>query len=599
MTVRGFLSLALLTVLVLPPDQPPLKLRRSAEALRAKAEGGSRSAAEPLFIESAAATGLTFTHVSGATGQYYLPEQMGAGVALFDYDNDGDLDVFLVQGGPLQSRVGRRRAAHQPAVSQRPDTRERRPCAPPLHRRHRARRRRPGARTAWGPRSGDYDNDGDLDLFVTTFGPDDPVSEQRRRHVHERDGSRRSERRAVEHQRGLLRLRPRRRSRSLRRQLSRLHRRRQQALHRPAGGTRLLRPAIVPARTRSACTATKAMAASRNATEPAGIVRADGAGLGVAAGDYNGDGWLDLYVANDATPNQLWINQRDGTFADEGLLSGIGAQRGGQPRGQHGHRLGRLRCATATKISSSPTSSARRSCCTERRQGHLRRRARRGGLARADRGLHRVRHGLVRLRQRRLAGSVRRQRRRQRRRSAARAAEPVPHEEPAVPQHRDRAGSSRPAPRPAPRSSGRRSAAARPLAIVDNDGDTDIVVTNNGGPARLLLNQARTRGRTSLAAGAPGAGPAAIGSASARGWGSSAPAVRLSGGACGPTAAICPRATCACTSASVRPRARRRRGPVAGWPCVSGGPGVRGRPRGHAANVAPDNRVDPREAWCS
>ena len=51
-----------------------------------------------------AASGLTFTHVNGATGQYYMAEQMGAGVALFDYDNDGDLDVFLVQGGPLDAR---------------------------------------------------------------------------------------------------------------------------------------------------------------------------------------------------------------------------------------------------------------------------------------------------------------------------------------------------------------------------------------------------------------------------------------------------------------------------------------------------------------
>src|SRR6185295_7470437 len=57
----------------------------------------------PQFIESAAATGLTFTHVNGARGQYYMPEQMGAGVALFDYDDDGDLDVFLVQSGPALS----------------------------------------------------------------------------------------------------------------------------------------------------------------------------------------------------------------------------------------------------------------------------------------------------------------------------------------------------------------------------------------------------------------------------------------------------------------------------------------------------------------
>ncbi len=53
-------------------------------------------AQSPLFIESASAAGLNFRHVNGATGQYYMPEVMGAGVALFDYDADGDLDVFPV-----------------------------------------------------------------------------------------------------------------------------------------------------------------------------------------------------------------------------------------------------------------------------------------------------------------------------------------------------------------------------------------------------------------------------------------------------------------------------------------------------------------------
>ena len=59
------------------------------------------SAAGPIFVESSVATGLTFTHVNGATGEYYIAEEMGAGVALIDYDNDGDLDVFFVQGGTL------------------------------------------------------------------------------------------------------------------------------------------------------------------------------------------------------------------------------------------------------------------------------------------------------------------------------------------------------------------------------------------------------------------------------------------------------------------------------------------------------------------
>ncbi len=73
-----------------------------------------------------------------------------------------------------------------------------------------------------------------------------------------------------------------------------------------------------------------------NATGEAGITKAYGAGLGLVADDYNGDGWLDLYVANDATPNQLWINRHDGTFADEGLLSGSGLNAAGNPEGSMG-----------------------------------------------------------------------------------------------------------------------------------------------------------------------------------------------------------------------------------------------------------------------
>ena len=47
-----------------------------------------------------------------------------------------------------------------------------------------------------------------------------------------------------------------------------------------------------------------------------------GNGLGVAVDDFDGDGWRDLYVTNDGTPNQLWINQHDGTFVDDALLAG-------------------------------------------------------------------------------------------------------------------------------------------------------------------------------------------------------------------------------------------------------------------------------------
>ena len=71
-------------------------------------------------------------------------------------------------------------------------------------------------------------------------------------------------------------------------------------------------------------------------TDAAGLTKAYGAGLGVVASDFNNDGWLDLYVANDARPNQLWINRHDGTFIDEGLLSGSAVNAAGNPEGSMG-----------------------------------------------------------------------------------------------------------------------------------------------------------------------------------------------------------------------------------------------------------------------
>ncbi|HEX5603699.1 MAG TPA: hypothetical protein VFX63_14165, partial [Pyrinomonadaceae bacterium] len=55
----------------------------------------------PLFKEVAEQVGLKFQHYNGMTGKFYLPEITGSGAALFDFDNDGDLDVFIVQGNVL------------------------------------------------------------------------------------------------------------------------------------------------------------------------------------------------------------------------------------------------------------------------------------------------------------------------------------------------------------------------------------------------------------------------------------------------------------------------------------------------------------------
>ncbi|MGB2666348.1 MAG: CRTAC1 family protein [Candidatus Acidiferrum sp.] len=64
--------------------------------------------------------------------------------------------------------------------------------------------------------------------------------------------------------------------------------------------------------------------------------------LGVVCADFNGDGWPDIFVTNDMRPNQLWINQRDGTFKDEALAFGCALNRDGGPHSSMGIDAGDL-----------------------------------------------------------------------------------------------------------------------------------------------------------------------------------------------------------------------------------------------------------------
>ena len=76
-----------------------------------------------LFREVAAATGLGFVHFNGATGEYYQPEIFGPGLALLDYDGDGDLDLYLLQGGMLDSGRSPADALFPPATQHWPGDR--------------------------------------------------------------------------------------------------------------------------------------------------------------------------------------------------------------------------------------------------------------------------------------------------------------------------------------------------------------------------------------------------------------------------------------------------------------------------------------------
>jgi enediyne biosynthesis protein E4 len=283
-----------------------------------------------IFDEAAGRVGLTFVYSNGAAGHYYMPEVMGAGAALLDYDNDGDLDVYLLQGQSFDPNAPRdpkrtHRLFRNELVEQKSLRFTDVTAGSGLG----------GTSYAMGVATGDYDNDGDQDLYVTAFGSNTlyrnngdgtftdvtaaaGVDDQRWSTaatfvdydgdgdldlfvVNYLDFSTAANRQCFD----------------------------------PGGsrdycGPRAFRPA--PDR----LFRNEGGGRFTDVTEAAGITKADGAGLGIATGDYNADGWPDLYVANDATPNQLWVNRKNGTFVDDGPLAGVALNAGGRPEGSMG-----------------------------------------------------------------------------------------------------------------------------------------------------------------------------------------------------------------------------------------------------------------------
>ena len=295
------------------------------------------------FIERAAEVGLEFVYFNGMSGELYFPEMTGGGLALFDYDRDGDLDLYLVQGRMLGDKPVSE-ASFTPTFPLPLTDRLYRNDLGPLVDGDRAQRFVDVTEGAglgstveygMGVAAGDFDGDGWVDLYVTNFGANNLLRNRGDGSFEDVTAASGAGDDSWSVSASFLdfdgdgwldlyvgnyvdfRI----------------------ATHKPCtsetGAHDYCGPlAYAPVADR--LLRNRGDGTFEDVSARSGINRAFGAALGVVAGDFNGDSHLDVYVANDGTPNQLWLNQGDSRFVDDSLLSGTGVNEQGQPEASMG-----------------------------------------------------------------------------------------------------------------------------------------------------------------------------------------------------------------------------------------------------------------------
>lgn len=265
-------------------------------------------------------SGLDFVHESGATGQYFTPEITGPGGALFDYDQDGDLDVYLITGnwslsGDSHSTKPVNRLFRQDTHGHYTDVTDLSGLGDDGY--------------GMGAAIGDIDNDGDLDVFVTNVGPD---------HLYRNRGDGTFENITAaagiridgwsasagffDYDRdGWLDL-------FITRYMDFNTTKR---CFDAAGRPDYCAPSQFPP-LHDVLLHNNGDGTFTDASDAAGISAVAARGLGLAFEDFDDDGWIDVYVANDGDPNHLWINQRDGTFREMAVALGAAFDIHGRPQ---------------------------------------------------------------------------------------------------------------------------------------------------------------------------------------------------------------------------------------------------------------------------
>lgn len=251
--------------------------------------------------------GIDFVHEPGVQGDYHMPESLGSGGALFDYDNDGDLDIYLINGAFRDGRsIVKNHLYRQEQDGTFTDVSDQSGLGDSAY--------------GMGCAVGDIDNDGHLDIYVSNDGPDQLFRNRG-------DGT-------FQNITAIANIDNRDWGCSV--TFSDIDRDGYLDIYvvnyvaydsgvictDQAGRPDYCGPAGFPG------IADKLFRNNGNLTftdisQSAGIAVAPHKGLGVVSLDFNNDHYMDFYVSNDGENNQLWINRQNNTFSDRALIKGL------------------------------------------------------------------------------------------------------------------------------------------------------------------------------------------------------------------------------------------------------------------------------------
>ena len=290
------------------------------------AQAGASSQVAPWFTEITQQVGLDFQHESGVDGSYFMPEYVGPGAAFFDYDADGDLDIYLVNGA---DRLGRITPTPINCLFRRENDGTYRDVTTE------SGLGDPGF--GMGVAIGDYDNDGYPDVYLANYGRDAFYrnnGDGTFTDVTDRLGVSNNEWACsaafVDYDLdGYLDVFV----------VNYLDYPEAKVCTDSAGRPEYCGPSASPP-VADVLYHNNGDGTFTDVSSTSGIGTSRGRGLGLICEDFNDDGWPDVYVTNDGDANFLWLNNGDGTFTESATITGAAFNAFGEPEASMGVTAG-------------------------------------------------------------------------------------------------------------------------------------------------------------------------------------------------------------------------------------------------------------------